>query len=58
MDILPYVVNYGILGVWTTYLLWEKHKLMSGLTHSLNRNTEVLEDLRHMIKEHKESEKK
>lgn len=36
MDIQTILLNYGVLGIWTTYLLYEKRILFNKLSASID----------------------
>ena len=40
------LINYGVLGLWTIYLLYEKKTLLAGLSKNLKENSKVLEELK------------
>lgn len=42
MAIEENLVNYGVLGLWTITLLWERYKRDSRLISVIEKNTEAL----------------
>lgn len=49
-----WLINFGVLGVWTTVLLWEKKNLLSTIdkmSSSLDKNTDVLEKISYIMQE-------
>ena len=43
------LMNYGVLGAWTGWLLYEKSKLLGRVEHIIMRNTEAIDDLREFL---------
>ena len=48
------LLNYGVLGAWTIYLLYEKRVLLFNLNKSIENNTDVLVELKNHFKKIKE----
>lgn len=49
-----WLVNFGVLGMWTVYLLWEKGNLLktiNKMSESLDKNTDVLEKISYILQE-------
>lgn len=49
-----WLVNFGVLGVWTAYLIWEKGNLLKTIDKmslSLDRNTDILEKISYILQE-------
>lgn len=49
---LSLLVNYGVLGLWTLYLIYEKQKLVEHLgkmSDALDKNTDVLDKISYII---------
>lgn len=38
------LLNYGVLGAWTAYLLYEKNKLFVKVVNALDRLSDVIEE--------------
>lgn len=39
------LINYGVLGAWTAWLIYEKQKLLTKLNRTLEKNTEALKEV-------------
>jgi hypothetical protein len=52
------VLNYGVLGLWAAYLIYEKRTTLKALTDHIRENTQVLRELqlaiRYLMKKEKE----
>ena len=49
-----WLINFGVLGMWTVYLLWEKGNLLktiNKMSESLDKNTDVLEKISYILQE-------
>lgn len=44
------LLSYGPLGAWTIWLLYEKQKMLSGLRTTMQKNTEVLQQISTQLK--------
>ena len=44
-EIFKILINYGVLGIWTATLLWDKWKFQKQMTKLISRNTDALEIL-------------
>lgn len=34
------IINYGVMGIWVAYLLWEKHKILLKMQKKLEKLTD------------------
>ena len=49
-----WLINFGVLGIWTAYLIWEKGNLLKTIdkmSASLDKNTDVLEKISYILQE-------
>jgi len=49
-----WLINFGVLGMWTVYLLWEKGNLLKTIdrmSESIDKNTDVLEKISYILQE-------
>lgn len=49
-----WLVNFGVLGIWTVYLIWEKGNLLKTIdkmSTSLDKNTDILEKISYILQE-------
>ena len=44
------LINYGTLGAWTIWLLYEKRKLLSEMQRVLSENTQALKSICNYLK--------
>lgn len=46
-----YLLNYGILGLWTCTLLWERYNFQKQMRDVIEKNTDVLNKINKKFKQ-------